>query len=376
VDALTPIAGPGDASTNRYPNSPCNKSGHLAVHGNSQHRIYWEEYGSANGEPVMFMHGGPGAGCHSSSARFFNPARYRVVLFDQRGCGKSTPSASDDDATAALTDNTTQHLIDDVLELRRELNISGKMHVFGGSWGSTLALAYAIAHPETVQTLILRSVFLCRRADVDHFFQGNAGDFAANPLAMPVPGTYLDFPTAWQHFVEEIPPVDRRDVVKGLAKALAVPPQNDADRERMLKVASACTAWEITTSRLHRDENSQSQPNQKYALTAARILIHYMINGGFLGAAGEADRDNNYILDHVDRLKDIPAHIVHGRYDRVCHLYQAEALVRALRCAGNNEVNYFITTAGHSSLEPETDSKLCTIMDDLPPRNPLGRAPL
>jgi proline iminopeptidase len=367
VDALTPIAGPDDASTNRYPNSPCNKSGHLAVHGNSQHRIYWEEYGSVNGEPVMFMHGGPGAGCHNSSARFFNPERYRVILFDQRGCGKSTPSASDDDASAALTDNTTQHLIQDVLELRRELNILGKVHVFGGSWGSTLALAYAIAHPETVQTLILRSVFLCRRADVDYFLQGNAADFAANPLAMPVPGTYLDFPTAWQHFVGEIPPEDRRDFVKGLAKALAVSPQNDADRERLLKVASACTAWEITTSRLNRDENSQSQPNQKYALTAARILIHYMINGGFLGAAGEANRDNDYILDHVDRLKDIPVHIVHGRYDRVCHLYQAEALVRALRGAGNNEVHYFITTAGHSSMEPETDSRLRAIMDDLPP---------
>ena len=119
----------------------------------------------------MFLHGGPGAGCQKLSAHFFNPERYRVILFDQRGCGKSTPSAGDDDATAALTDNTTSHLIDDVLHLRRELNIHGKMHVFGGSWGSTLALAYAIAHPETVQTLILRGVFLCRRVDVDYFFQ-------------------------------------------------------------------------------------------------------------------------------------------------------------------------------------------------------------
>jgi proline iminopeptidase len=373
VDALIPTAGPSDASTNRYPNSPCNKSGHLAVHRNSQHRIYWEEYGSVDGEPVMFMHGGPGAGCHGSSARFFNPQRYRVILFDQRGCGKSTPSASDDDATAALTENTTQHLIHDVLELRRELHICGKMHVFGGSWGSTLALAYAIAHPETVQTLILRGVFLCRRSDVDYFFQGNAADFAANPLAMPVPGTYLDFPTAWQHFVGEIPPEDRGDVVKGLAKAFAVPPQNEADRERLLKAASACVAWESSTSRLNRDENSQSQPNQKYALTAARILVHYMINGGFLGGTGEANRDNNYILDHVDRLGDIPVHIVHGRYDRMCHLYQAEALVRALRAVGNNDVNYFITTAGHSSLEPETDSRLCTIMNDLPPMSPFDR---
>ena len=268
---------------------------------------------------------------HSSSARFFNPQRYRVVLFDQRGCGKSTPSASDDDATPALTDNTTRHLIDDVSALRHELNINGKMHVFGGSWGSTLALAYAIAHPATVQTLILRGVFLCRRADVDYFFQGNAAEFAADPLAMPTPGAYLDFPTAWRHFVDVIPPEDRGDVLKGLAKAFSAPPRTDAERERLVQVASACVSWEGSASRLNRDENSHGQPNQKYALTAARILVHYMINGGFL----DANRDNNYILDNVAPLRDIPVNFVHGRYDRVCHLYQAEALVRALRDAGN-----------------------------------------
>ena len=321
----------------------------------------------------MFVHGGPGAGSHKSFARFFNPDRYRVILFDQRGCGKSTPSASDDDATPALTDNTAEDLIGDVLRLRRELDIHGKMHVFGGSWGSTLALAYAIAHPETVQTLILRGVFLCRRADVDYFFQGNAADFAANALATPVPGTYLDFPTAWQQFVAAIPADDRGDVVKGLAKIFAVPPRSEADRDRAMKAASACVAWESSTSRLNRDENSQSQPNHKYALTAARILVHYMMNGGFLGGSGEVNRDNNYILDHVYRLKDIPAHIVHGRYDGVCHLYQAEALVRSLRAVGNTDVNYFITTAGHSSLEPETNARLCTIMNDLPPMSPFDR---
>jgi len=356
-----------------YPNSPCNEFGYLTVQEHPQHRIYWEEYGLGDGEPVMFMHGGPGAGCHKSFARFFNPDRYRVILFDQRGCGKSTPSAGDDDAMAALTGNTTEHLIGDVLRLRRELNIHGKMHVFGGSWGSTFALAYAIAQPETMQTLILRGVFLCRRADVDYFFQGNAADFGLNALATPVPGTYLDFPTAWQQFVAEIPSDDRGDVMKGLAKIFAVPPQNEADRDRALKAASACVAWESSTSRLNRDENSQSQPNHKYALTAARILVHYMMNGGFLGGSGEANRGNNYILDHVHRIKDIPVHIVHGRYDRVCHLYQAEALVRSLRAVGNNEVNYFISTAGHSSLEPETDSRLCTIMNDLPPMSPFDR---
>ena len=349
------------------------KSGHLTVEEHPHHQIYWEEYGSPDGEPVVFMHGGPGAGSHKSFARFFNPERYRVILFDQRGCGKSTPSAGDDDPTPALGGNTTGHLIGDVMRLRRELDVHGKMHVFGGSWGSTLALAYAIAHPETVQTLILRGVFLCRRIDVDYFFQGNAADFAANPLATPVPGTYLDFPTAWQQFLAQIPADDRGDVVKGLAKILGQPPQSDAERDRIAKAAVACVAWENSASRLNRDENAQSQPNQKYALTAARILVHYMMNGGFLGGSGEANRDNNYILDHVHRLKDIPVHIVHGRYDRVCDLYQAEALVRSLRAAGNSTVNYSITTAGHSSLEPETNSRLCTIMNELPPMGPFDR---
>ena len=349
MDASTQTA----ASNNEPANPPFIRSGHLAAPGFSEHRIYWEEYGSLGGEPVIVMHGGPGAGSHGSSVRFFNQQRYRVVLFDQRGCGKSTPSASDDDATPALTDNTTQHLIDDVSALRHELNINGKMHVFGGSWGSTLALAYAIAHPATVQTLILRGVFLCRRADVDYFFQGNAAEFAGDPLAMPTPGAYLDFPTAWRHFVDVIPPEDRGDVVNGLAKAFAGPPRTDVGRERLVKAASACVAWEGSASRLNRDENSHGQPNQKYALTAARILVHYMINGGFLDAGGAPNRDNNYILDHIAGLRDIPVHVVHGRYDRVCHLYQAEALVRALRDAGNNAVNYFITTAGHSSFEPE-----------------------
>jgi proline iminopeptidase len=168
VDASSQTAG----SNNQPANPPFIRSGHLAAAGFSEHRIYWEEYGSLAGEPVIVMHGGPGAGSHGSSVRFFNPQRYRVVLFDQRGCGKSTPSATDDDATPALIDNTTQHLIDDVSALRHELNISGKMHVFGGSWGSTLALAYAIAHPATVQTLILRGVFLVPQGGCRLFLPG------------------------------------------------------------------------------------------------------------------------------------------------------------------------------------------------------------
>jgi proline iminopeptidase len=371
VDQITQTVAPDNAGAERPPDPPpFIRSGHLAAAGFSEHRIYWEEYGSLAGEPVIVMHGGPGAGSHISLARFFDPQRYRVILFDQRGCGKSTPSASDNDATPALTDNSTQHLIDDVSALRHELNVNGKMHVFGGSWGSTLALAYAIAHPQTVQNLILRGVFLCRRTDVDYFFQGNAAEFAVDPLAMPTPGAYLDFPTAWRHFVDVVPPEDRRDVVEGLAKVLFEPSQTDTQRAEQMKVASACIAWEGSASRLKRDENSHGQPNQKHALTAARVMVHYMINGGFLTTGKEANRDNNYVLDHVARLRDIPIHIVHGRYDRVCHLYQAEALVRALRSAGNSTVNYFITTAGHASFEPETDTRLRMIMKELPPMTP------
>ena len=193
-----------------------------------------------------------------------------------------------------------------------------------------------------------------------------------SPCRSPAP----IFPTAWRHFLDVIPPEDRGDVVKGLAKALSSPPRTDTERERLVKVASACVAWEGSASRLNRDENSHGQPNLRYALTAARIIVHYMTNGGFLGASGEANRDNNYILDHIARLKDIPVHVVHGRYDRVCHLYQAEALVRALRDAGNNAVNYFITAAGHSSFEPETDTRLRTIMNELPPMTSPERASL
>jgi len=373
VDTATPTIEPSQPARPGYPNSACTRSGFLAVQENPPHRIYWEEYGAPDGEPVMFLHGGPGAGCHRYFAHFFKPERYRIILFDQRGCGKSTPNASDDDARPALTDNTTAHLIDDVLQLRRELAIHGKMHVFGGSWGSTLALAYAISHPETVQTLVLRGVFLCRRADVDYFLQGNAADFEFDPLTMRVPGAYLDFPAAWARFVATIPAADRGDVVGGLARIFSEPPADGSERQRIVELASACVAWESSASRLKRDESSHSQPHQKYALMASRILIHYMINGGFLGGNGEANRDNNHILDHIDRLKAIPTHVVHGRYDRVCHLSQAEAVVRALRAAGNGEVHYVITTAGHGSLEPETDAALCSIMDALPPMTPFDR---
>src|SRR5579884_4141561 len=158
----------------KYPQRDVRQSGWLTVSESPLHRLYWEEYGNPSGEPIVFFHGGPGGGTSPALSRFFNPARYRIILFDQRGCGKSQPSAADNDPGPALADNTTPHLIADVIKVQEALGISGKMHVFGGSWGSTLALAYAIAHPHTVRTLILRGIFLCRRKDLDFFYQGNA----------------------------------------------------------------------------------------------------------------------------------------------------------------------------------------------------------
>jgi proline iminopeptidase len=160
----------------------------------SGHKIYWHEYGTPSGQPVMFLHGGPGGGSKPKQTRFFNPRRYRIILFDQRGCGKSEPNAGDKDikkASAALEHNTTADLIHDIEALRKHLRIDGPMHVFGGSWGSTLSLAYAIKHPRSVKTLILRGIFLCRRKDLDYFYQGNAAIYRDKPEDTSIPGAYL-----------------------------------------------------------------------------------------------------------------------------------------------------------------------------------------
>ena len=175
------------------------KRGWITADGAStQHCVYWEEYGNPSGEVVLFIHGGPGGGTNPTLTGYFNPNRYRIILFDQRGCGKSTPHVSEE-PLAALTDNTTQHLLNDILELRRELNILTKMHLFGGSWGSTLALIFAIEYPELVSSLILRGIFLVKRKDLDYFYQGNAELYHRDPLEtklaptcfFPMPGRIL-----------------------------------------------------------------------------------------------------------------------------------------------------------------------------------------
>ncbi|MFT3926835.1 MAG: prolyl aminopeptidase [Myxococcales bacterium] len=351
----------------RHPMPPLLRSGHLDVSPGApvRHEIYWEEYGRPDGEPVMLVHGGPGGGTEPSLARFFDARRYRVVLFDQRGCGRSRPSAAAH-PELALQDNTTDHLIADMLALREKLGITGKMHVFGGSWGSTLSLAFAIAHPETVQTLILRGIFLCRRKDLDYFYQGNAARFADDPYDTELPGTYQCYPEAWRPFVEVIAPDERHDMVKAYAKIFAMTPSSPAERELQTRAAIAWSVWEGSTSYLAQDLSDVGRfAEPEFAKTFARIENHYFMNGAFLGGSGEANRDQDYLLGNVARLKDIAIHIVHGRYDLVCPMFQAEELVRALGRAGVRPPDYRLTAAGHSMRERENHRELVDIMDSL-----------
>ena len=352
----------------KYPASTPYASGHLDVQSPAGHRIYWEEHGNPRGEPVLFVHGGPGGGTSAFMARYFDPARYRVVLFDQRGCGKSTPSATADDAAPALTDNTTAHLIADMEALRAERGIGGRAHVFGGSWGSTLALAYAIAYPEAVENLILRGIFLCRRKDIDFFYQGNAATFEQAPDDTRLPGTYMTFPEAWGDFVRVIPAAERHDMVAAYARIFSAQAQSEAELARQIAAARAWSVWEGMSSFLAQDLSDTGKfADTKFAKAFARIENHYFMNGAFLGGgAGEGNRDNNYLIENVARLKDIPVHIVHGRYDVVCPMFQADELAAALRQAGNGRVDYRRTPAGHSMTERENCLALTAIMDGLP----------
>ena len=354
----------------RYPDAVPNDSGFLDVQSPVGHKIYWEEYGNPQGEPVMFLHGGPGGGCSPFMARFFDPKRYRVILFDQRGCGKSTPGAATDSITA-LTDNTTAHLIDDINKLKANRNITGKMHVFGGSWGSTLSLAYAIAHPQNVESLILRGIFLCRRKDLDYLYQGNAATIAGKPDDTAQPGAYQMYPEAWTDFVAAIPPAERNDMVGAYARIFAMVPKDQAERDLQDRAAIAWSVWEGLTSYMAQDTSDLGKfAEPDFAKTFARIENHYFMNGAFLGGSGEANRDNNFIIDNIDRLKDIPTYIVHGRFDVVCPVFQADELVTAFKRAGHKQIEFYRTTAGHSQLERENYLTLVDIMDKLPVLKP------
>lgn len=343
----------------KYPQGQANRSGLLQVDHAPDHKLYWEEYGNPDGEPVMFLHGGPGGACAPVMSRFFDPARYRVILFDQRGCGKSEPTVASAGPAIALTRNTTDHLVDDINALRDALGVTGRMHVFGGSWGSTLALVYAIRHPANVQSLILRGIFLGAQEDLLYMYQGNAATFANAPHALTEPGSYIAYPDEWRAFVEMIPAEERGNMMAAYKAIFDMVPADAADRERQLKAAVAWSVWEGTISNMIPDNSDAGKFGEAdFALCFAQIEAHFFANHLFL--------EPDYIVRNVGRITAIPTHIVHGRFDQVCPLSQASRLVDALVAAGAPPATYVKTNAGHSAMEGQTVLALTAIMDGLP----------
>ena len=314
-----------DSSTRRglYPPVEPHRHGLLAVgHG---HEIYWEECGNPAGKPAVFLHGGPGAGCDTRARRFFDPARYRIVLFDQRGCGRSRPHAS-------LEHNTPWDLVADMEQLRLHLGIE-RWQVFGGSWGSTLALAYAQAHPACVTELVLRGIFLLRKSELDWFYQQGASAL---------------FPDRWEAYVAPIPEAERGDLMHAFHRRLT-----GTDRAAAIAAARAWAIWEGSTSFLLTDDaNVRKWGEDEFALAVARIECHYFVNGGFL-------RGENQLLDDVGRIRHIPAVIVQGRYDVVCPLTTAWDLHRAWPEADFRVV----ADAGHSAFETGITDQLVRATD-------------
>lgn len=290
------------------------------------HELHVEEAGNPKGKPVVFLHGGPGGGISADHRRYFDPEHYRIVLFDQRGSGNSTPIAE-------LKDNTTWDLIADIEKLREHLKIE-KWHVFGGSWGSTLALSYAIKHPDRVTALILRGIFLCRPSEIRWFYQEGASQI---------------FPDAWEGFLAPVPPAERGDLVKAYHKLLT-----HSDRAIRLGAAKAWSKWEAATSRLIVDPHAIDEfEDPDYALSFARIECHYFVNNAFFPT-------ENWILENIGAIRHIPAWIVQGRYDVVCPARSAWDLHRAWP-----QAKFYISPdSGHAASEPGIRSALLQATDD------------
>ena len=294
-----------------YPMIKPYRTGTLKV--SDVHELYFEECGNPKGKPALFVHGGPGAGCSNDARRFFDPSAYRIVLFDQRGCGRSKPHAS-------LEDNTTWHLVEDMEKLREHLDID-RWLVFGGSWGSTLSLAYAQTHPERVSELVLRGIFLLTPFELQWFYQSGASAL---------------FPDRWEDYVAPIPQKERGDLIAAFHKRLT-----GNDRAAQVAAARAWSMWEAATSYLHIDEKHVDEwSDENFAIAIARIECHYFVNRGFF-------EHEDQLLRNVKRIRDIPAVIVQGRYDVVCPMQTAWALHRAWPEADFR----IIPDAGHSGFE-------------------------
>jgi proline iminopeptidase len=323
-----------------FPRAKRFNKGYLQVSaGNPKHSVYYEEYGKKKGDPVIFIHGGPGGGTSKDDTVFFDPKHYRIILFDQRGSGKSKPAH-------CLIENTTQHSIADINKLCDHLRIKGKFHLFGGSWGSTLSLAYAIAHPENVKSLTLRGIFLCRKQDIDILYQGNAAHQSEPQTCLAA----IAFPNAWKQYVEFIPKEERGNMLAAYYRRL-----NSADTELQLKAAKIWSVWEGSTSKLDPENDFiKGFEKPKFALAFARIESHYFSNLGFLGDTNSGNQD--YIRENISTIADagIPTEIVQGRYDVVCPRYQADELARAWEQSSGNGPPLHIVTAGHYARDPET----------------------
>lgn len=309
--------------TNLYPPIEPYNSGRLQV--SERHTLYYEEAGNPAGKPVVFLHGGPGGGIMPDYRRYFDPRKWRVVLFDQRGCGRSTPFAD-------IEDNTTWDLVADIEKLRGHLRIKA-WAVFGGSWGSTLALSYAIRHKQVCTDLFLRGIFLLRKKEIDWFYQEGCSKL---------------FPDLWQSYLAPIPALERDDMVAAYYRQLT-----SADSETRLRAARAWSIWEGSTSRLVFDPASVGKfGTDTFAQAFARIECHYFTNKGFFP-------NDNYLLENAGKLRDIRTVIVHGRYDVVCPVENAWDLSRVLPDAHL----HIIADAGHALSEPGISAKMIEYTD-------------
>jgi len=304
-----------NANRSLYPSIQARESGWMEV--GDDHRVYWEECGNPSGTPALFLHGGPGAGCAPVHRRFFDPDRTRIVLMDQRGAGRSRP-------TAATKANTTQLLIDDIETLRRKLGIE-RWVIFGGSWGSTLSLIYGVRHPERCLGFVLRGIFLGSNAELEWFLYGMR----------------MVFPEAWRRFAEYIPEAERDDLMAAYHKRL-VDPSPDVH----MPAAAYWAGYETSCSNLLASFSESTPQASSGALSLSRIEAHYFVNDVFIG--------DTEILDNVGKLRHLPCTVVQGRYDMVCPIITADKLVRAWP-----EIDYrIVVEAGHSAMEPGIRSNL------------------
>lgn len=289
------------------------------------HEIYLEESGNPEGLPVVFVHGGPGGGTEAWHRQFFNPQRYRIILFDQRGCGRSRPHAE-------LRENTTWELVADMEKIRQRLQVD-RWLVFGGSWGSTLALAYAQTHPASVLGLILRGIFLLRPEEIRWFYQEGASWI---------------FPDAWEDYIRDIPPSERHDLVGAYHRRLT-----SEDPQIRMKAARSWSVWEGSTSKLLPNNNNAAHyAEDRFAEAFARIECHYFVNNGFFARP-------NQLLEQIARIRHIPCTIVQGRYDVVCPAKSAWDLHRVWPEASFQ----WVADAGHAASEPGILTRLLEATD-------------